>query len=111
VLVVDSPDRLLTRRIGQIVDSSVPSSWIGRQAPRLFHERGLEQVTAVPHLVTGPYNGYKLTYGGTLDQAVRNGQLSAEELAGWWKELEQAEQRGQFFGGLFGFIVYGRKPV
>jgi ubiquinone/menaquinone biosynthesis C-methylase UbiE len=108
--VIDAPNRDLTRRIVRILSDSVPSSAIGRQAPRLFRERGLVDVTVTPQLLTSNFAGYKMVFGGTLDQAAQRGELHAEELTGWWAALEQAEQAGNFFVGLLGFVVSGRKP-
>jgi ubiquinone/menaquinone biosynthesis C-methylase UbiE len=109
-IIFDAPDKELTRRIGRIIGDSVPSGWAGRQAQRLFHERGLQQVTTVPKLLTSNFAGFKLVFGGTLDHAVKAGQLDAEELASWWSSLEQAEQAGHFYAGMLGFVVSGRKP-
>jgi SAM-dependent methyltransferase len=108
--VIDAPGRELTRRIVRIISDSVPSSAIGRQAPRLFRERGVQDVTVTPQLLTSNFAGYKMVFGGTLDQAVERGELDAEELAAWWRALEQAEEAGNFFVGLLGFVVSGRKP-
>ena len=41
---------------------------------------------------------------------IEDGRLDAAEVAAWWNELEQAEQAGNFFFGLLGFVVAGRKP-
>jgi ubiquinone/menaquinone biosynthesis C-methylase UbiE len=109
-IIFDSPDKELTRRIGRIIGDSVPSGWAGRQAQRLFKQRGLQEVTTVPKLLTSNYAGFKLVFGGTLDESVKAGKLDAEELAGWWSALEQAEQAGHFYVGMLGFVVAGRKP-
>ncbi|HEX6292406.1 MAG TPA: methyltransferase domain-containing protein [Herpetosiphonaceae bacterium] len=108
--MIDAPNRELTRRIVRIISDSVASSSIGRQAQRLFKERGLQEVTVIPQLLTSNFAGYKMVFGGTLEQAVQTGQLDAAELADWWSSLEQAEQAGHFFVGLLGFVVYGHKP-
>ena len=108
--VIDTADRQLKRRIVRILSDSVPSSPIGRQAKRLFKERGLEDVKVIPQLLESNFAGYKMVFGGTLDKAVERGELGADELAAWWAELEQAEQNDSFFVGLLGFVVYGRKP-
>lgn len=109
--IIDVKNRELTRRIVRILSNSVPSSWIGRQAQRLFKERGLEEVKAVIRVIRTNFTPYKMVFGGTLNQAVKDGLLEAEELAGWWAELEQAERAGTFFVGSPGLIVYGRKRI
>ncbi|HEY0739488.1 MAG TPA: methyltransferase domain-containing protein [Herpetosiphonaceae bacterium] len=108
--IIDVKNRDLTRRIVRILSDSVPSSWIGRQAQRLFKERGLQEVQATIPVIRTNFTPYKMVFGGTLSQAVKDGLLDAEELDGWWRELEQSEQAGTFFVGSPGFIVYGRKP-
>jgi ubiquinone/menaquinone biosynthesis C-methylase UbiE len=108
-IVVDALDQVLTRRIGRILADSVPSRWIGRQAPRLFRERGLQEVRVIPHMVLAPYAIYKRVVNGTMDQAVQAGQLAAAEVATWWSALERTEAAGNFLAGFLGFIVSGRK--
>lgn len=109
--IIDGKNRELTRRIVRILSDSVPSSWVGRQAQRLFKERGLEEVKTTIPVIRTNFMPYKMVFGGTLSQAVQDGLLEAEELAGWWRDLEQAEQAGTFFVVSPGFIVYGCKSA
>jgi hypothetical protein len=48
--------------------------------------------------------------GSSRGEAQAEGVFSAEELANWWAQLEQAEAAGQLYLALFGFVVGGRKP-
>lgn len=109
--IIDGKNRDLTRRIVRLLSDSVPSSWIGRQAQRLFKERGLEDVKTTIPVIRTNFMPYKMVFGGTLSQAVQDGRLDAEELDGWWRDLEQAERAGTFMVVSPGFIVYGRKPA
>lgn len=109
--IIDVRNRELTRRIVRILSDSVPSSWIGRQAQRLFKERGLQAVQVGIPVIRTNFMPYKMVFSGTLSQAVKDGLLEAEELDGWWRELEQAEQAGTFFVVSPGFIVCGCKPA
>jgi len=111
VAVIDTSDRELKHRIARLLGDSVASAGIGRQAQRLFKERGLEGVAAMPHLLRADLATFKIVFGAILSQAVQSGKLEAAEVAGWWAELEQAEQNDTFFVGLLGFVVYGRKPA
>jgi ubiquinone/menaquinone biosynthesis C-methylase UbiE len=107
-MVVDAPDRTLTRKITRLIADSVPSGWIGRQAARLLRQRGLSEITVVPRMVLTPYPFYRRVVSGTLEQAVQVGQLEAGEVATWWGALERAASAGEFFAGFQGFVVSGR---
>lgn len=107
-MVVDAPDQALTRQITRLIADSVPSGWIGRQAPRLLRQRGLREIMIEPRMVLTPYAMYRRVVSGTLEEAVQAGQLAAAEVANWWGALERAVAAGEFFAGFQGFIVSGR---
>jgi ubiquinone/menaquinone biosynthesis C-methylase UbiE len=109
-IVVDTPDRTLTRRVVRLVADSVPSPWIGRQLPRLLRERGVQALTVIPHMILTPYAMYHRVVSGTIAQAVHAGQLPAAEVDRWWQTLTQAETAGHFFAGFPGFLVCGHTP-
>ena len=111
--VVDAPDRVLVRRIADVLDAAVPHPWIGRQLFGLFQRAGLRDVRVVPHAIcfTGAagFAVYQRLNRGTIDQAVRAGQVSASEVAAWWAALEQAAAAGTFLSAVLGFIAVGHK--
>jgi len=111
--VVDAPDRVLVRRIADVLDAAVPHPWIGRQLFGLFQRAGLRDVRVVPHAIcfTGAagFAVYQRLNRGTIDQAVRAGQVSASEVAAWWAALERAAEAETFFSAVLGFIVAGDK--
>lgn len=107
-IVVDAPDRALTRRLLRVVSDSVPSPWIGRQLPRLLRERGVRAMTVIPHMILAPYAMYRRVVSGTIAQAVQVGQFRSMEVDAWWQTLEKAEAAGCFFAGFPGFLVCGR---
>jgi ubiquinone/menaquinone biosynthesis C-methylase UbiE len=110
--VIDAPDLALARRVREILDASVPHSWIGRQLPRLFREAGLVEVTVTPHVLMLPsLESYRRLVSGTLGQAVCTGRISADELARWWSDLTQAEREGGLVVANLGFIVGGHRPT
>ena len=111
VAVIDTSDRELKHRIARLLGDSVASAGVGRQAQRLFKERGLKDVAAMPHLLRADLATFKIVFGALLNQAVQRGEFESAEVVGWWAELEQAEQNDTFFVGLLGFVVYGRKPA
>jgi ubiquinone/menaquinone biosynthesis C-methylase UbiE len=107
-IVVDAPDQALTRQLVRLVASSVPSPWIGRQLPRLLRERGVHGLTIVPHMILTPLAMFRRVTGGTIDEAVRSGELGAQEVEAWWQALAQADRAGHFFSGFAGFLVCGQ---
>jgi ubiquinone/menaquinone biosynthesis C-methylase UbiE len=112
-LVLDVPDRALTRRIVDLHSDGVRNGWIGRQLPGLFKEQGLTEVAvATQTFITADLalasNLFELW--ATAERARTSGTIPAEEIAAWWSHLEQAASAGRFFAALTGFIVSGRKP-
>ena len=108
-LVVDAADPVLTRHIGQLLGDAVPHGWIGRQLARLLKKAGLLDVAALPQTSFLPFSVYKTVAGGTLEEAVQAGDISATDVTRWWAELEKANQEGTFFAAFLGFIVSGRQ--
>ena len=106
----DSPYKETTRKLVHAFSDGIKHGWIGRSLPRLFHAAGLTEVTCVPHAVRWYGAFAHRIFDGHLAKAQQAGVLSADELASWWKHLEQAEAAGQFHLGILGFIVSGRKP-
>lgn len=109
-IVVDAPDQPLTRQLTHYLADSVPSPWIGRQLPRLFRERALQEITVIPHMILTPYEMFQRVVGGTLDHAVQTGAFAADAVAEWWCSLAAAEEAGHFLSGFPGFLVAGRCP-
>jgi SAM-dependent methyltransferase len=106
-IVVDAPDQAFTRQLVRLVSSSVPSPWIGRQLPRLLRERGVQGLTVVPHMILTPLAMFRRVTGGTIDEAVKSGELGAQEVEAWWQALAEADRAGRFFAGFSGFLVCG----
>jgi ubiquinone/menaquinone biosynthesis C-methylase UbiE len=109
-MIVDAPDRALTRRLARLVADSVPSPWIGRQLPRLLRERGLDTFAVIPHMILTPFSMYSRVVSGTLADAAHAGTLSLTDVEDWWRVLERAENAGRFFAGFTGFLLFGRTP-
>jgi ubiquinone/menaquinone biosynthesis C-methylase UbiE len=113
--VVDAPDPALVRRIAGVLDGAVPHPWIGRQLFGLFWRAGLRDVRVVPHALcfsgTAGFGVYQRLNRGTIDRAVRAGQISASEAAAWWAALAQAAEADTFFSAVLGFIAAGHKGV
>ena len=112
-LVVDHPDRALTRHLVALRAGRIRNGWIGRQLPRLFGEAGFAEVDATGHLV--PFRDLAtaerfMFLGQTLEQARGLGLASTTEADAWWRALADADQAGRFFCGLVLVTVAGRRP-
>jgi ubiquinone/menaquinone biosynthesis C-methylase UbiE len=113
-LVLDAPDRALTRRIlNHWCDTRTVNGWIGRQLPRLFRCAGLTDVTVSPVTVVTERPAESGTFG-IRDHAERArvaGAVSAAEAATWLRSLEEASRAGHFFAAATAFVVSGREPA
>jgi ubiquinone/menaquinone biosynthesis C-methylase UbiE len=114
--VVDSDDRLLTRRIFQYICDQNANGWIGRQLPRLMKQAGLADIAILPHTLVEP--DLTQSIGGRdpevfhrqLKQAQADGVVSKAEAERWLKQLWEANQAGDYFSAATYFVVSGRKP-
>jgi ubiquinone/menaquinone biosynthesis C-methylase UbiE len=112
-LMIDAPDHAVTRRVVGALCAETRHGWMGRQLPRLFRRAGLGGIGVVPVTVTlGDYALADQVFGlaAGLARAQASGAVSAAEAANWLRELQDADQAGEFFGAMAGFIVTGRKP-
>jgi ubiquinone/menaquinone biosynthesis C-methylase UbiE len=112
-LVVDHPDRALTRDLVALRAGRIRNGWIGRQLPRLCREAGLAEVEVTGRVV--PFRDLAtaerfMFLAQTLEQARGLGLASAAEAAAWWQELVEAEHAGTFFCGLVLLTVAARRP-
>ncbi len=110
LIVVETPDRALTRKVVHAACDQMEQGWIGRQMPRLFQQAGLSAIRVEGRLMPLDYAFFQLAFRGILQRAQAAGTLSEEELTRFWQALEQAEQEQHFFARVGGFIVSGRKP-
>jgi ubiquinone/menaquinone biosynthesis C-methylase UbiE len=109
-LVVDAPDRAITRKLLNFFCDSFPNAWVGRQLPALFRAAGLRDVVVTPlTLVVTDYAQADqfFKFRATVDRAVEAGIVSAAEGAQWLADLEAASQAGRFSTA---FLLNGYKP-
>ncbi len=112
-LVVDAPDRAVTRRILNLHCDTVLSGWIGRQLPGLFRELGLAEVEVGAHsLLLYSYAEADPIFwlASTAGRAQALGLVSAADAASWLEGLQEADRAGRFFSAGTCFLVSGRKP-
>jgi ubiquinone/menaquinone biosynthesis C-methylase UbiE len=110
--VVDSPYRLLTRKLLNYWCDTIPNGWIGRQLPGLFQELGLQAVTVVPlvlRLTAYPQWNDVFQIEVTVQRAQRANVVSAHEAALWLQHLREADGQGRFSLALTLFLVAGQK--
>jgi ubiquinone/menaquinone biosynthesis C-methylase UbiE len=113
-LVVDAPDRSITRKVLNFLCDSSGSRWIGRQLRRLFLEAGLNEIGV--HADTLVFTDYAeanrvFQLQETAAQAEAAGVVSSEQANQWLNDLEKAEQQGSFFAAATGFCVSGQKTL
>lgn len=107
--IVDHPDRRSTRTlINYWTDEHHQQGWCGRQTRRRFLDRGLKDVTVVPHTVRNPYEVFRSVIIGPVTEAVEKGlvDVSVDE---WFAPLAEADREGRFFAALTGYVVSGTK--
>jgi ubiquinone/menaquinone biosynthesis C-methylase UbiE len=110
--IVDSPYRLLTRRLMDSWCDTIPNGWIGRRLPGLFQGLGLQGVTVTPLtlcLTTFANWNEVFQIGLTVERAQRANVVSAQEAALWLQQLREADRQGRFFMALTLFLVAGQK--
>ncbi|WP_414582165.1 class I SAM-dependent methyltransferase [Scytonema sp. PCC 10023] len=112
-LLLDAPDRSLTRKILNFWCDTLNSGWIGRQLPALFNELGLIDIAI--NIDTFTLTKYSLAneifhFSQAVALAQEAGIVSKAESVRWLGDLEASDRAGRFFSALTAFIVSGRKP-
>lgn len=112
-LIVDVPNRKLTRKILNCWCDNLNSGWIGRQLFALYKKLGLVDVTV-------DIGSFAITNYDSADQifhfskAARLAEeldvVSTAESAQWLNDLKAADSAECFFSAINGFIVSGYKP-
>jgi hypothetical protein len=108
--MMDCSQKETTRKIVRLFGDGLRSGWIGRQMPRLFREAGLVDVSVVPHTILMHYEFVHQLLDGFMAKTLDAGTLTRDEVATWWRGLEEVSSKGHFFAGITGFIVSGRRP-
>lgn len=110
---IDAPDRPLTRRIVNFWCDSFLGGWIGRQLPRLLSQAGLVETTVESvTVIDQDYASFNQQYDlkRIVQRATEAGVVSAEEGAGWLRQIDRQAEQGHFFSTVTSFIVSARKP-
>jgi ubiquinone/menaquinone biosynthesis C-methylase UbiE len=112
-LIIDAPDRQLTRKILHASADTTANPWSGRELYRLFHESGLG-VVAVADTITLVLNDWATAnqlyeLDDTVAAVERSGSISATDAQMWINSLQQADHDGRFFCAVTAFTVVGQK--
>ena len=108
-LIIDHPDKAITRTFIRSYCDSIQNGWIGRQLPRLFKEQDLEVLAFDPVQVLVHYELAELAFGSHLALLQTNGTLSASQARTWWQYLQQADEQGALLISFTAFVVAGAK--
>ncbi|HLZ26603.1 MAG TPA: methyltransferase domain-containing protein [Chloroflexota bacterium] len=111
-LMIDAPDREVTRKITHFRGDIVRSGWIGRQLPRLCKDAGLSEVEVT--VLPSPRTDYQHTNASLrLDYYARSaaaaGVISIDEARRWSESLAAAAAADRFFCVVMMFMVTGVK--
>ncbi len=112
-LVVDIPNKSLTRRVLNYFCDETQNGWCGRELYRLFKTCGLFKISIVPMplVLTDYATANKLfSLELTAEKMKKAGQLAATEVEEWSGYLRKAIETGTFFCSVTGFAVAGCKP-
>lgn len=114
-LVVDSPDRTMTRQIFSASQDDTPTNpWMGRQLYALFDDAGLKSLKVLP--INVPILAFSmadliLNLQSYVKRAVEKHAITSEQGSQWISELMERDRRGRFFSSLSGFGVFGIKDM
>ena len=113
-LVIDSPERALTRKILAFRTDDVRNGIVGRQLYRLFKQAGLIdiEITPLARVLTDyveANDAFALeTYAY---QAQEAGIISRDEANTWVKQLQELGAAGLFFASCMPILISGRKAA
>jgi ubiquinone/menaquinone biosynthesis C-methylase UbiE len=113
-LVIDAPNRAVTRKIVNLICDNFGNGWAARHLFRYFKQAGLVDVavtpmTAILHEYVMADQGFGLS--ATAEAAQAAGDISETEAADWLHYLKNAGETGDFFCSITGYHVSGRRPI
>ncbi|MDN8600269.1 methyltransferase domain-containing protein [Citrobacter sp. S2-9] len=103
-LIIDHPNKNLTRKIVNDFSDKAKNSWSGRQLFSRFLRHGLINVTVESISVNLTFDLLRFMILGQKDI----NDIPLEEKL-WWEELAAFQKKGCFFASFIGFLVVGTK--
>ena len=79
--------------------------------PRLLRRAGLSHVSVTPLVNIGGPALWRMILQGHVARLQGQGLLTGEQARGWWAELDEQAQAGDFLGGAVMFVVTASKPT
>jgi ubiquinone/menaquinone biosynthesis C-methylase UbiE len=110
-IFLNSSNRQLTRDLVRGLTDDFASGWVGRRLQRYFIEAGLVDVHCVASVIQNSVAFMRMVFAGRLTMMIDAGQTTAEDVHGFWAQLEQGEREGWLCSGVICFNVVGRKPA
>lgn len=114
-MIVEAPDRDLTRRIiDNFVDRLVLNPWCGRESFKLFQQAGLVNVVVADAatLVLTDFSTAKqlMMFDKAANLMRENNPSLSDKIESWLNYLKQADDEGFFFSAATMFTIIGEKP-
>jgi ubiquinone/menaquinone biosynthesis C-methylase UbiE len=113
-LVVDAPNRSLTRKLVNSICDDRHNGWAGRQLVKYFKQASLTDLIAIPTAVIVPdyATANQIFHFSVAAEALqKSDEVSASQVKDWLNALVQADEIGQFFSSMTGYSVCGKKPL
>jgi ubiquinone/menaquinone biosynthesis C-methylase UbiE len=92
-----SRNRLLTRRMTDLIADECVHPTSGRELPHLLRAAGLKDVEVTLCAISVPYEFCLHVSSGALRSAIERQKVAPDEVAAWLQELAAMEETGQFF--------------
>jgi len=109
-MFVNGSDHDLATQVALRMSDVVANGWSGRNLQRQLHDAGLRDIRCVPTVVLNSVAFMRMVFAYTLGLMVDAGEMTPDQVAAFWDELEQGEREGWLCSGVTVFTVVGRKP-
>ncbi len=111
--IVNVEPRAVTRRLLEFASDSFGRGWIGRELPGMMRDLGLVDVELFGDVVC--FTDYEAAAGSMqlhthVEQALRAGVVTKEEVDGWLEGLDAAVRSRHFSASSVIYTAVGRKP-
>jgi ubiquinone/menaquinone biosynthesis C-methylase UbiE len=108
-VVIDYPDRTVTRTITGAFDAAIAQPWAGRQLQRLFREAGLAGVAVDPVAYTVDHRAVRAIFGPVVTRLRGQGALTPAQADDWWSWLDRQDAAGGYTCAGTVFVVTGTR--
>ncbi len=112
-MIIDVPNRAVTRRIMNFFCDNIPQGWMGRMLPRFFADVGLVDVQVQPETVILPGPAWldpQYGFSRLPEFAESAGAITSAERHAWQAEIEARSGQNGPFVAFTAFRTIGRRP-